>query len=397
MAEGLSARRIQAEKVPGRYADGHGLYLQVSQGGAKSWLFRYTRAGRAREMGLGAVALVPLTRARRLAIEQRDILRGGADPLEQRRKAEAVRAKEQASLTFEGASLAYIEAYRGSWRNVKHGDQWINTLRAYAFPSLGRLLAKDITTAHVHGVLSPIWNVKQETATRLRGRIERVLEWAAVREGRTGDNPARWGGNLKTLLASAARTVTHHAALPFAQLPPFMTELSRAPGNGALALKFLILTAVRSGEVLGAQWSEIDTDAKLWTIPASRMKANKEHVVPLSAAAMALLNAMPGRSGYVFLGARAGKPLSSMALAMTLRRLGRADITAHGFRSTFRDWCGDATDTPRDVAEAALAHGIRDATEAAYRRGNALAKRRVLMEDWARHAGSDGRAKLRAV
>ena len=286
---------------------------------------------------------------------------------------------------------AYIAAHEASWRNAKHRQQWRNTLDTYADPILGKLPVAQVEVGDVMRVLEPLWREKTETASRLRGRIESVLDYATARGWRSGENPARWRGHLDNLLPARSKVakVEHHAALPWREIGAFMAALAEEEGVSALALRFAILTAARTGEVIGARWSEIDMQAAVWTVPADRMKAAREHRVPLSDAALdvlrevAKLRTEPEADGFVFPGGKAGKPLSSMALLMLLRRMERGDLTAHGFRSTFRDWCAEATNYPREVAEAALAHTLRDKTEAAYQRGDLMEKRRRLMAEWA--------------
>jgi len=298
----------------------------------------------------------------------------------------AVQAAIAAQRTFDECSEAFIEDKRAEWSNAKHADQWTNTLATYASPVMGSLIVRDVGLPHVLDVLKPIWTTKTETATRLRARIEAVLDWATVHGYRSGDNPARWRGHLDNLLPRPSKVakVEHHAALPVASMPEFMGQLRKAAGQGARALEFAILTAARSGEVRGATWDEIDMDEAVWTVPAARMKADREHRVPLSPAAVRLLKSLTRRDGvpYVFPSA-ADKPLSDMTLAAVLKRMG-VDAVPHGFRSTFRDWCSEQTNVAREVAEMALAHAISDKTEAAYRRGDLFAKRVELMAQWAR-------------
>lgn len=376
---------IRAIRRPGSYADGGGLYLQVTATGARSWIFRYTGGGRRREMGLGPYPDVSLKAGREKAAELRALRAAGKDPLEERR---AALAAERRTVTFREAAEAYIAAHAPGWRNAKHGDQWCNTLGTYADPILGDLSVAAIDTTLVLKVLEPIWTVKTETATRLRGRIEGVLDWAAARRYRQGDNPARWRGHLDKLLARPARVrkVRHHAALAYADVPAFMADLASQDGVAPKALAFCVLTATRTGEAIGARWEEIE--GATWTIPSDRIKAGREHRVPLSPAAREIVEVMRGPSsppeGFVFPGGRTGRPLSNMALLAVLKRMGRAEITVHGFRSAFRDWCGERTNFPREVAEAALAHVLKDKTERAYARGDLLVKRAHLMEAWAR-------------
>lgn len=387
-AKGLrSDVSIRAIKKPGYHADGGGLYLQVTASGARSWIFRYSNGGRRHEMGLGSYPEVTLKAARDKAAEMRILRAAGGDPLQVRR---AERHGRAGSVTFAEAADAYIAAHEPGWRNSKHRQQWSNTLATYVFPSLGSVAVADIETSHVTMVLEPIWLAKTETATRVRQRIEAILDWAAARGLRTGENPARWRGHLDKLLArpTRLRTVQHHAALPYADLPGFMLELVGQNGVAARALTFCILTAARTGEVTGARWSEIDGD--VWTIPGARMKSGREHRVPLSHPARQILEEMRAIArdgdGFVFPGGRAGKPLSNMAMAAVLKRMGRGGITAHGFRSSFRDWARECTNFPREVAETALAHVLKDKVEAAYARGDLLDKRRELMDAWADHA-----------
>jgi integrase len=386
--EKLTALSVTRAKKRGYIADGGGLYLQVSASGAKSWVFRFRDNGRLREAGLGPVHTVTLAKARDGAREYRNLRLNGIDPIAER-QAGQLKAKLEAAraMTFKQCAEAYIEAHKGSWKNDKHAAQWPSTLETYAYPIFGDLPVQAIDVTLVTKALEPIWTTKTETASRLRGRIERVLDWAKVRDYRQGDNPARWRGHLEALLPqrSKVQKVRHHPALPYAEIGTFMAALREQDGMSALALEFLILTATRTGEVIGATWDEIDLGAAVWTIPADRMKGGKEHRVPLSKPALAVLKRLhDAASGtFVFLGAKAGKPLSSMAMLMLLGRMERSDLTVHGFRSTFRDWVGERTNFPREVAEHALAHSLPDKVEAAYRRGDQFEKRQRMMEDWA--------------
>ncbi len=385
---------LKAEKAtnPGLLHDGGGLYLQITKakagGATKSWLFRYkTAAGSSRWMGLGSLVDVSLAEARQKAGGARKLREQGVDPVEQRKAQRAQeRLADAKSMTFDQCRDAYIAAHRAGWRNPKHRQQWTNTLATYVTPVFGRLPAQTIDVGLVMKVLEPIWSTKPETAGRVRGRIESILDWAKVRGYRAGENPARWRGHLDHLLPARAkvRKVKHHAALSYGEIGTFMTELRERGGVAAKALEFLILTAARTGEVTGATWSEIDLKARLWVIPGDRMKGGREHRVPLNAPAMAVLRHMGTiRQGdHIFPGDRRNM-LSNMAMDMLLRRMGRDDVTVHGFRSTFRDWCGEATSFQREIAEAALAHVVGDETERAYRRGDALEKRRRLMDAWA--------------
>jgi integrase len=384
----LTAVTILRLKEPGYYGDGGGLVLQVSASGAKSWLFRYSRRGKKHEMGLGSLGTVDLAGARDKAKRCREQLLEDQDPLDGQRTAKTNAALERGrQMTFDQCAAAYIDAHRSSWKNAKHAEQWENTLATYASPLIGALPVATVDTDLIVKVLSPIWKNKTETATRLRGRIESILGWATVSKFRQGDNPARWRGHLENLLAAPSKItkVKNHAALPWREIADFMSKLSAAEGVGARAVEFAILTACRSGEVRGAIWREIDFEAKLWTIPPERMKAGKEHRVPLSTAAVTLLESMTVDGEIIFPGTRSKTYLSDMSLTAVLRRMGRGDITVHGFRSTFRDWCSEAPGNsfPREVCEHALAHSLPDKVEAAYRRGDLLDKRVLLMQAWA--------------
>lgn len=378
---------IQVKNLgPGMHGDGESLYLAVTGKGGRSWVFRYREAGRLRDMGLGSVRDVPLADARRKAADLRRRRADGHDPLEAKREAKARRVADKARMvTFAEVAESFIKANRAGWRNEKHAAQWTATLSTYAFPIIGSMPVSEVETGHVLAILEPIWSEKPETATRVRGRIEAVLDAATARGLRTGENPARWRGRLSAILPARRKVakVEHHAALPFADVPAFMADLSQRPGMGARALAFAILTAARSGEVRGATWGEIDVQAGVWTVPAERMKAGREHRVPLSEPALAILTGLGGGppGALVFPGTRRGAMLSDMTLTMLLRRMGH-EVTAHGFRSSFRDWVGEATAFPREVAEAALAHIVGDKVERAYRRGDALAKRAELMAAW---------------
>ena len=384
----LSVLSIQNVTKPGRYADGGGLYLQVTKSGAKSWLFIYRMNGKRPEMGLGGFPAISLKDARTMAAECRQRVRSGFDPLEERKLKEAAKRLEAArALTFDDCAAAYIEAHKTGWKNAKHAQQWPNTLKAYASPVFGPLPVADVDTTLVLKALEPIWKTKTETATRVRNRIELVLDWATVREYRKGENPARWRGHLDKLLPSPSKVkkVVHHAALPYTDVHAFLQALRQRDGAGARAFEFLILSATRVGETIGVRWEEIDMAGKVWTIPAERMKASKEHRVPLTGRMLALLEeAGPMPSGYVFPGQKPGKPLSNMAFEMILRRMKRGEITPHGFRSTFRDWAAETTAYPHEVMEMALAHTVGNKVEAAYRRGDLFEKRRRLMTDWER-------------
>lgn len=386
LVEKLTPLAVGKLTKPGYYGDGAGLWLQVSPSGSKSWIFRFTLTGKQREMGLGAVHTVNLTEARAKAKECRQLLLEGKDPLDARRSIKQAEALERAkAMTFDQCAEAYIAAHRASWKNAKHADQWASTIATYASPIFGSLPVAEIDTGLVVKALGAIWESKTETATRLRGRIEKILDWATVSKYRQGENPARWRGHLENLLANPNKIakVEHHAALPWREIGGFMVSLREQAGVAARALEFAILTAARSGEVRGATWAEIDLDAGLWIIPAERMKMGKEHRVPLVAAATSLLKGLPREGELVFPGAKENTALSDMSLTAVLRRMKRTDITVHGFRSTFRDWCAESTNFPREVCEHALAHSLPDKVEAAYRRGDLLDKRVQLMKAWA--------------
>jgi integrase len=371
----LSARKVETVSEPGRHSDGGGLYLNVTESGGRSWLFMYKTGGRRREMGLGSLRDVPLTQARKVAANARQQLAGGLDPLAARQK--------PAAMTFSEAATALIESMSPAWRNAKHRAQWAMTLKVYCGPIAATSVA-DVTTDDVLRVLKPLWLAKPETGSRLRGRIERALDFAKARGMRSGENPARWRGHLDALLPKRQKlTRGHHKAMPFDGVPEFSKQLRKMPGIAPAALEFAILTAARSGEVMGAQWSEVDLTGRVWTVPATRMKGRREHRVPLSDRAVQILKAMQSRkvSEFIFPGSKQNRPLSVMALEMVLRRA-KIDATVHGFRSAFRDWSGERTTFPREVAEAALAHLVGDQTERAYRRGDALEKRRALMDAW---------------
>lgn len=399
--EKLSAMKVKRLSKPGYYGDGGGLYLQVSTKGSKSWIFRYERQGHERQMGLGALHTVSLVDARELARQARLILATGLDPIE-KRKAEmaALRAEQSNDLDFDTCAKRYIEAHEAGWRNAKHRQQWENTLRVHASPHIGKIHVRWIDTPLILKVLEPIWRTKTETASRIRERIERILSWATVRGYRDGDNPARWRGHLDEMLPKPAKVkkVKHHPALPFAEVRDFFAAVRKQLGTSARALEFTILTACRTSEVLGARWEEVDFDGQVWIIPAERMKANQPHRVPLVQATLEILKAQEGEDTIlVFPGAKPGKSLSDMAMLTLLRRMGRDDITVHGFRSTFRDWAAEMSDYSREVAEMALAHTVGSAVENAYRRSDLFEKRRQLMGAWAVQCYSDGRERTEAV
>jgi integrase len=400
-ARGLTAAQVEKGSKPGRYGDGAGLYLLVRSPQAKFWLFRYTRSGKMREMGLGPArgrSAVSLSQARAKARQLHGAVREGRDPLAEREaekaKAQAYAAKAKAAaMTFGEVADMYIAAHEASWRNLKHRQQWRNTLDQYALPVLGAMPVGSVDTGEVMRILQPVWRGKMETASRVRGRIERILDYAKARGWRDGENPARWRGHLDQLLAkrSKMQRVAHHAALPWREIGAFMQRLRQISGISARCLEFLVLTACRSGEVRGARWNEIDLAHAVWTIPAQRMKAGREHRVPLSEPAMAVLHAMAqlGTEGFVFPGLKATSALSDVALAKAVDVAGGNGATVHGFRSTFRDWCAETTNYPRELAEAALAHMLKDRVKPAYQRGDLLEKRRRLMTDWAASCGRE--------
>jgi integrase len=380
-----------ANAKPGRHADGRGLHLLVKPSGARSWVLRYFVAGKAREMGLGAAdgrSAITLAKARDLAAAQRLAVSGGIDPLAERhRKAAEARAAGQAAqiagITFKVSAEAYIAAHEDGWRNDKHRAQWASTLATYVYPVMGDLPVASIDTAHVMTVIEPIWKAKPETASRVRGRIEVILDAAKARGHRQGENPARWRGHIEQILPARTRLSRgHHKALPYAEIPAFIADLHKREALAALALEFVILTAVRTGEALGATWDEVDLVKAIWTIPAGRMKAGKEHRVPLTPRAVEILETVkPLGSNFLFAGNN-GRKLSGMAMAMMLRRM-KVAVTVHGFRSAFRDWAAESTGFAHEVCEMALSHVIANKSEAAYRRGDLFDKRRKLMEAWA--------------
>ena len=390
--ERLSAKHVEHARRIGYHADGGGLYLQVSPSHSKSWVFRYTLHGRAREMGLGSLKAVSLADARDRAREARKLLQDKRDPIKAR-DAQHLQERLAAarSITFQEAADQYIAAHRAGWRNEKHIDQWTNTLKTYCGPAFGAVPVADVDTDLVVRALGAIWKDKPETASRLRGRIEVVLDWARVRGFRQGENPARWRGHLDKLLPKRSKlgAVKHHPALPYKDMAGLIKALRRQEGVAACALEFTILTAARTGEVIGAKPAEFDLARAIWTVPASRMKAGKSHRVPLSPRAVSIVRAQLKQGGeYVFPGGRDAQPLSNMAMMMTLRRMGRDELTVHGFRSSFRDWAAEEMNAPRELAEMALAHTIGDKTEAAYRRGDLFDKRRQLMRDWEKYCTS---------
>jgi integrase len=390
----LTVASVKAITTSGKHADGAGLYLQVTKHAAignlrKSWVVRYRAAnGKIREMGIGSVEDVTLADARDKAVSIRKAVKEGNDAVDARVEVKRETVKQQAaSMTFAQCAEAYVKAHESGWKNEKHKAQWAATLKTYAYPVFGKVAVQDVNVSMVMKVLDPIWQTKTETASRLRGRLENILDWATVREYRTGENPARWRGHLEKALPARnkSKSVKHHPALPIDELAPFMLALRNQNGIGARAFEFAILTAARTSEAMGARWDELNLADASWTIPADRMKAGRIHRVPISNAAMSILSQMKGLDPvYVFPGMKAGFPISNMTFLMLLRRMKRGDLTAHGFRSTFRDWAAERTDYQNEVAEAALAHTVRNQAEAAYRRGDLFEKRRALMEDWAK-------------
>jgi integrase len=403
----LSPRKVETETKPGLLADGGNLYLQITATGAKTWIFRYTSpvTRKVRDMGLGAFPTIALAAARRKAEATRQICAAGIDPIEQRKANDAATALAAAKVvTFEECSAAYIKAHKAGWRNAKHGAQWTATLKAYASPVFGTLPVQAIDTALILTALEPIWETKTETASRVRSRIENILDWARARGFRDGENPARWRGHLDSLLPSRAKVqkVEHHPALSYRDIGAFIADLRGHAGIAARALEFAILTASRTGEAVGARWNEIDLAEKIWTIPAERTKAGREHRVPLSDRCIEILDQMRGmpEGEFVFPGVRPARPLSNMAMAMLVRGMNGdsnppvwrdrrgAAIVPHGFRSTFKDWATEQTAFANEVSEAALAHVVGDKVEAAYRRGDIFEKRRKLMDAWSEYCGA---------
>lgn len=389
----LTAVTVASLKRPGMVSDGLGLYLRIASSGTKSWVFRFTRGGRAHDMGLGPAHTVTLSDARAKAADCRKLLIEGKDPIEVRRLDCARRQLEElGSLSFQECAERYMASHDSKWRSQKHRAQWKATLSKYAFPLLGLLPVSAVNTQHVLRAVTPIWSEKPETANRVRGRIETVLDWASASGFREGANPARWRGHIDKLLPSRpeVRLVRHHSALPFLAINEFMAELRTHSTVAAKALEFTILTAARTSETLGAQAGEFDRARGIWTVPGARMKSGREHRVPLSAAALDLLarvRELCGQRTTIFPNLQTGRPLSNMAMLSVLARMQRFDLTVHGFRSTFRDWAAERTNFQNEVIEMALAHSIGDKVEAAYRRGDLFEKRLRLMEAWADFCG----------
>ena len=386
----LSARTVATIKKPGRHPDGGGLYLSISPNGGRRWVFIFKRSGKSREMGLGAAKTVSLAQARDLAGNVRAALAKGLDPISERKATNGVSSSHR--LSFRDCAIRYIQDNQPGWKNEVHAGQWTKTLEKYVYPTIGNAAVAEIGVGEVITILEPIWATKTETASRVRGRIETVLDWAKARGYRDSENPARWRGHLDKLLPprTKVRRVRHHPALPYVDMASFMTDLRRQTCVSAMALEFTILTAARTSETTGAMLGELDLTAKVWTVPGERMKGGKEHRVPLSAravevakAAMAFRGAKAKPTDWLFHGMRTDRHLGDGAMLSLLARMGRSNITVHGFRSSFRDWAAECTNFPNQVVEMALAHAIEDKSEAAYRRGDLFKKRVALMSAWA--------------
>jgi integrase len=399
----LSVKRIEAMgDKPGLFCDGGGLYVQVSPEKTKSFVFRYQINHRPRKMGLGEVGLISLSDARKAAYAAHLLVKDGRDPIEERNARKAAIAVQAAkATTFKEMALDYIDANKDGWKNHKHAAQWLATLETYAFPVIGKLPVGAVDEGHLRKILQPIWRTKTETASRVRGRIEKILDRAKVLKLRTGDNPARWTGHLDQLLPprSAVAPVEHHTALPYRDLPAFIERLRHRNSVSARALEWTILTIARTGDTIGATWQEIDLKERIWTVPAARMKGRKgakkrDHVVPLSDRAMAILSNIRREGDFVFPGAREGHGLSGAAMSELLKEM-EIDATVHGFRSTFKTWCSEETEYTNELSEMAMAHTISDKVEAAYRRGDMKKKRVALMQDWANFASNFVARQLR--
>jgi integrase len=383
----LSDRGIKAEKKQGRYADGNGLYLQVSRSGSKSWLFRFMMDKKPREMGLGSTSTVTLSEARVEALECKKKLREGIEPIKARNeRLERIKADNVDVLSFKKCAEEYLKAHSARWKSIRHAEIWKSSLKRFAYPLLGHLPVNTIERSHIMCVLDPIWREKTETAKKLRGRLENILDWATVQDFRKGENPARWRGHLDKLLPkpSELHKVKHFAALPYQEINSFMNKLREREALSAQALRLIILTATRSGEVRNAVWPEFNTEKAIWTIPAERMKADKEHIIPLCEEAISIVRSLPrlSENQHLFASPKSGKPLSDVVFKKLMERMEIINITTHGFRSTFRDWAAEQTAFPREVIENALAHQLKDKAEAAYFRSNLLDKRRELMKLW---------------
>lgn len=388
----LSAQKV-LKAAPGRYYDGDGLCLLIRNTDAAWWVYRFTRRGKTRDIGLGRARgknAISLKAAREEAAKLRAIVRAGRDPLAEREAEAARKAADAASrIAFRGVAERYIQAHEAGWRNPKHRQQWQTTLRTYAFPAIADLPVGDVETGDVMAILEPIWREKPETASRVRGRIESIIDYATARGWRSGENPARWKGHLANLLPARAKVarVEHHAALPWQRINRVVARLREVGSVSARAVEFTILTAARSGEVRGATWAEIDFARSTWIVPANRMKGGREHRIPLSSRALEILREIAAfgsePDAFIFPGGVAGRPLSDVALSRAAKSAaGDQSVTTHGFRSTFRDWLAESTNYPRELGEKALAHTLSDKVEAAYQRGDMIAKRARLMQDW---------------
>jgi integrase len=392
MQHKLSPLKIGRITKAGMYADGGGLYLQVAGADARSWVYRYTLNGRQRYLGLGPASAIPLARARELAAAARQSRAEGLDPIDKKHEQRAASRRDDArAVTFKDCGERYIATHEPAWRNPKHRQQWRNTLDTYAYPVFGSVSVADVDVGMVMKVIEPLWAAKRETAGRLRGRIEAVLDWAKARGFRDGENPARWRGHLSNLLParSKAQAVKHHAALPYEQLPAFMADLRSRTSISAKALEITILCALRTSEVIGGTWNEIDLVAGVWTLPGGRMKAGQAHRVPLAPRVLEILCELSSRreGEWVFPGNRAGKPLSNMALLKMLAVMGHDEITTHGFRATFKTWASERSSFANEIVESALAHAVGSKVEQAYQRSDRIEKRRRLMFAWADYAG----------
>ncbi|MDA7568642.1 integrase arm-type DNA-binding domain-containing protein [Emcibacteraceae bacterium] len=398
----LTDRGIKAQDKPGRYADGNGLYLQVGKSGAKSWIFRFMLDSNSREMGLGPIRIITLSQAREEANYCKNLLRSGIDPIRARDERIAVeKESNKEMLSFQKCTEGYLKAHSASWRSARHAEIWHSSVKRFAYPIIGPIHVNKIERGHIMNILDPIWREKTETASRLRGRLESILNWATVQEYRKGDNPARWRGYLDQLLPkpSEIHTVKHFPALPYREINSFMNKLRQREAQSALCLRLIILTATRSGEARGAKWGEFDLAKAEWTIPAERMKAKKEHVIPLSAEAVSIVQSLPhmSRSDYLFPSSRSLKPLSDVVFKKLMERMNVSNITTHGFRSTFRDWAAEQTSFPREVIENALSHQLKDKAEAAYFRSNLLDKRRELMDKWADYTKLETKSDAKVI
>lgn len=394
LAKELSALEVSRLSDKGKYPVGRGIYLEISATGAKAWVLRITVGNKRRHIGLGSYPTISLALAREKALLMRDQINQGLDPVEQKKAVRsALKAQQAKEVTFKQCALAYIDAHSDGWKNKRTHENWPRSFEMYAYPAIGGMLVRDIEQAHILQIIEPLWKEKTETAKRLRNRLEQVLDYATARHYRTGENPARWKNKLDKILPSPSKIakVKHHEAIAIDAIPEFMQALQKRIGMGRYCLEFLILTACRSGEARGATWDEVDFENKLWSIPRERMKSNQPHQVPLSDQAIALLQEIPKtNSPYIFFSATGGM-LSDMTLSSLMRKMDAAKTATgktavpHGFRSTFRDWAGDKTSYPRELAEAALAHALLNKVEAAYRRSTALEKRREMMQEWANY------------